>query len=495
MRGMMGSMFGDMGDDEMPFHPMMMEEMMFMMDEMMHMAHHMTRGAYRERTENGETVKDYDSGMLVMQEMLYQSVKRVVDNSEDINTIRINGDHVLSFAIENSWNDLVEQLINKGATLKNVNSERLLERAFSNEKLLDKLLKNGLELDEKILVMAIKHERPDMVDLILGRGVNIGVETANYFSNSLNCSKFESFKKLVEGHNLDIQFKNEHDSTFLHRLCLNQVKNDQHQSSIDAAKFLLESGIDINHKNKSDYTALDSLFDYFEPNKVSLATFLVEKGIEVKDVNLALYRLAGQNKIDEASIKLFDVILKSYKGIDNDKLVGNLLGYLGRNDGVENLISCAMNNGVTFADEHYANLIDHTIKAKLNIDDISGIKERLDLLAQIDDKIKNIIANSNGLLLVSHKLTKGKAPLIEYLLEQNVDPNKQDEKGNTPLMLVVKSGKLNEEAITALLKHGADPTIENDSGDSPMNISRAAKALIKDIQESLAQEADSDMSM
>lgn len=494
MRGMMGDMMERMGG--MPIDPRMMHHMMFMMDEMMHMTHHMSRSAYHEKTENGVTVQDYDPSRLVMQEMLYQSINRVVDNSDDINTIRINGEPVLSLAIERGWNELVDKLINKGATLKGANADHLYVNALKseNKNLIHKLLDHGLEFNEQALILAIKNKDMEMVDLMLKRGVVIGKETEDYFLDYLNAGKFDIFKKLVEHHGLNINARNQSGATFLQRLSVNSIYEGEEQASIDAAKFIISSGVDINNKLYNGRTALDFCFDQYSQNRVPLITFLIEQGAETSNVYDAFNRLISFHKGNENEINLFGVMLKNFKDVDHEKLTDNLLYCIGRN-GSDAFVRCAVENGITISDDHYVNVIDRAIEANLKHDSIDGLKGKMDALISVDPKNKDFLANSNGLLLAAKNFSKARAPFIEYLLEQNLDPNKQDEKGNTPLMLIVKSGKLNEEAIISLLKHGADPTIENESGDSPMNISRAAKALIKDIRESLAQEEDSGLKM
>lgn len=483
-RGMMRDMM-----DEFRMHPMMMD-MMFMMEDMVR------HQAGRSRMDNGHEVQDYNSGMLVMQELYYQSVKRLVDNSQDVNAIRIDGEPVLSLAIEKGWNEMVNSLIEKGASLKGANSSHLLNNAISNGDtgIINKLLDYGLELNERNLLEAIKNNKPEIVDMILGRGVTAHRETEDYFLSSIKPSNFDTFKKLVNQGALDANAKNGYDSTFLQKLCMNTINEGEELAVVEAAKYLLSAGNDINYKNKEGKTALDYAFEYYGQRRGELILYLIENGAQMKDANQALSTLIHNSNGSEGDIKIFDMLLNNFKDINYEKLTKNLTPLLGKS-GRDQFIQCAISNGINISSAHYLGLINQASRDFITNNDLPGLKARFDGFLKADSSLKDVITDSEGLLAVTKNFGKTKTPFVEFFLEQGLNPNKQDEKGNTPLLLIVKSGKLDENAITALLKHGADPDIENQGGDSPMNVSRAARALIKDIQESLAQDEESDMKM
>lgn len=63
--------------------------------------------------------------------------------------------------------------------------------------------------------------------------------------------------------------------------------------------------------------------------------------------------------------------------------------------------------------------------------------------------------------------------MIDFLLANNADINKQDENGNTPLMVASRytGTKSSLEIVDYLLRHNADPNICNNLGESPLIIS------------------------
>lgn len=63
-------------------------------------------------------------------------------------------------------------------------------------------------------------------------------------------------------------------------------------------------------------------------------------------------------------------------------------------------------------------------------------------------------------------LNVGDENVVEYILEQATDTNKQDIKGYTALHY--SAYKSNPEIITSLLKHGVDPSIKNTKGLMPV---------------------------
>ncbi|KAL7296021.1 hypothetical protein TKK_0010576 [Trichogramma kaykai] len=63
----------------------------------------------------------------------------------------------------------------------------------------------------------------------------------------------------------------------------------------------------------------------------------------------------------------------------------------------------------------------------------------------------------------------GCAELVENLLEHGQDPNLLEARtGNSPLHLALKNGK--KEVVESLLKHGANPNLANEKGLTPLNV-------------------------
>lgn len=77
--------------------------------------------------------------------------------------------------------------------------------------------------------------------------------------------------------------------------------------------------------------------------------------------------------------------------------------------------------------------------------------------------------NPDGLNMLQQACCSEKIDLrlIEYLLKQGVDPNIENENGDTPLILLVKNHGMNRKAVAAvelLIKHGANILAINKQG-------------------------------
>jgi hypothetical protein len=64
--------------------------------------------------------------------------------------------------------------------------------------------------------------------------------------------------------------------------------------------------------------------------------------------------------------------------------------------------------------------------------------------------------------------------MADWLLKNGANPNVTDQRGNTPLLYMVKK-KYPREVIKMLLKHGADPDRENPKGESARKIAARSR--------------------
>lgn len=99
--------------------------------------------------------------------------------------------------------------------------------------------------------------------------------------------------------------------------------------------------------------------------------------------------------------------------------------------------------------------------------DISDLKKKLEDAKKGDkSKLNMTIEDINRLLLVASKNGNREA-VIRLFLNHKVNPNYQNEYGNTPLIVASDHG--HDSIVKILLNKGADPNIENTHGWTPID--------------------------
>jgi len=92
-------------------------------------------------------------------------------------------------------------------------------------------------------------------------------------------------------------------------------------------------------------------------------------------------------------------------------------------------------------------------------------------------KVMQIITDTNGGVLNSRDKEAGEGALhivarkgdstwLRYLIQKGANPNIQDGRGNTPLMIAVETGYA--EGVQILLRYGANVNLGNSSGETPL---------------------------
>lgn len=81
--------------------------------------------------------------------------------------------------------------------------------------------------------------------------------------------------------------------------------------------------------------------------------------------------------------------------------------------------------------------------------------------------------DSNGLTPLMYCIQNERSKMIDYLLEKEIDINKQDNVGNTALFYAVFKSKDKIELIEKLLTKGADMNIANKAGVTPLSLANS----------------------
>ena len=67
--------------------------------------------------------------------------------------------------------------------------------------------------------------------------------------------------------------------------------------------------------------------------------------------------------------------------------------------------------------------------------------------------------------------SEGRLDVVRLLLKRGVDPNIQDQYGDTPLHIAAHGG--HDDVVKLLLEYGADPTVKDKDGRTPLDLARA----------------------
>ena len=89
--------------------------------------------------------------------------------------------------------------------------------------------------------------------------------------------------------------------------------------------------------------------------------------------------------------------------------------------------------------------------------------------------------DSNGFTLLMYCILHERLRMADFLLENEIDVNKQNSVGNTALFYAVFKSKDKTGLIEKLLKKGADMNIANKAGVSALSLANSmANAHVKD---------------
>jgi ankyrin repeat protein len=249
--------------------------------------------------------------------------------------------------------------------------------------------------------------------------------------------------------------------------------------SLDAMRYLIEKGADVNAHNNLGATAL--IWSATDLAKVRL---LVEHGA---DVNAATGR--GRTALLVAAMS------------DNSAPIVRLLLEKGANPKATDRFKTTTLRGAAFGNdtETIRQLIDAGVD--VNAGDFPGFTPLMmaagwngnlpavKLLLEKGAKVNALTLPVLGLpekngpskfgLLTALILSApfGPPDLIRTLIDAGADVNGKDVRNMTPLMLAVATDHQDPAVIKMLLAHGADPQAKSDAGESALDWSRRAGSL------------------
>ena len=421
------------------------------------------------------------------------SVKRFLDSRPDFINSSLICDPPLHYAIGLAGIEMVEMLIEYGADVNVVS-----QYGAAN---------NG----ETPLHLAINEEKWEIVQLLIEKGANVNIpdndgQTPLFYAlleASPGSKLHETYKKialmLIEA-GADINFKNKHGKIPIHaaaqggdvelfRLLLEKgadyraTEEDRNYStltycrtsgSVEIAKILLELGLEIDHRDKYQFTPL---FSAIVDKNFYLAKFLVEMGA---DVNVRNYHnetpliTASQPSYFHAPI--VRMLLENDANVNAANADGTTPLLHLTNIGFEKMTMHIIEDKNNPANS--STIISRKPMSKEAIRQVSGSKNAADLnvqsmkistnkkgsinvLNQIIDAVINKGANVNAkdkhqFTPLHHAASRGNLHAVQRLVKRGAKQNARDTLfGRTPLSMAVSEGRT--EVVRYLLKSGSKP--------------------------------------
>ena len=204
------------------------------------------------------------------------------------------------------------------------------------------------------------------------------------------------------------------------------------QNNLDALKLIVEEGINVNETNLYGRTLLHKCVEeHLWESRIEMVKYLVEKGA---DVNI---------KNNKGNTPLMDAVCFSGK----DDLMERLIEY-----GAD--VNVVNNEGVDL----FRHLLDE------NKADLTNVK------LIFDNGFKYINSKYNGDTFLTYVISRfGNKDIANYLIDKGCDVNEKNDKGQTPLMLMIgKDGHMvscfDKESIFNLIEKSDDINATDDEG-------------------------------
>ncbi len=241
---------------------------------------------------------------------------------------------------------------------------------------------------------------------------------------------------------------------------------------LDSMKMLLAAGADVNARNAFEVTPL--LLCATEEAKVRL---LLSKGADPN----ARAKSGQTALLVAASTPGASPILKLLLEAGADLKKGNvrpdhtpLLAAIGANDSVS--FHLLLDRGASL--EGPVGSIALLVAAGHgNLDIMQSLLARkvpsdMPSPNSIGGKVKQGDLALGALTPLHMAVATGGLAAVQLLLEHGANPNQQDIRGMTPLMLAISTDHPDTRVIPLLLKHGADPNIKSKAGETAFDWSR-----------------------
>lgn len=399
--------------------------------------------------------------------------------------------YILSYAIENSDENIIKYLVENGA---NINYKIFYENEESKRTILyNAVLSLNLKLVEYFLDKGASIENAGKSDIY---GNILMAASGSKFNNNKNISAVDL--KLLESLSQN--------SAKIMQMIIDKVDkkliNDSLEgktpliiavgnSYIDTAKILIENGANINAVDIEGWSALSYAVNNGD---IEIAKLLLENKAKIKDelliaikspivesriniMKLLIDNKANINYTDENGFNPLNIAIESgdmeltkfliTNGANVNSLMQDgvsLIGYAIAQNNMD-LLQILIENGanVNYTDgDSWANTPLQTA-SRLGLDNVV----RILLTRNVDINAVDI----NGNTALHTAALNSQLSVVKLLLEKNPNLDIQNKVGNTALHLAVISGNI--DIVGELVLKGANTRIRNNDGKYPRDIARA----------------------
>jgi len=369
---------------------------------------------------------------------------------------------------------MLNKFFKKDFTHKNFILELLFETP--KEQWLEEALDSGkIDIDyqdEKkntFLMILLKKAKYKYAIWLIDHGANPSIENSeglNAIDIAIQKNKVEVVSELLKLKKLDVNQKDEYGRSLLQ----NVIVTGNHKM----AKILIAGGANINTlDNKGKHILYDAL-SYGDP--IFVRHLLTYDDIELNDIDKD-----GNTLMQHPQIEQDDTLAKDLLNAGSNPTLLNAKGesYLYktalRGKEAKKIIEVALENG---ADVNARTATNNSIMMEIflratEVEEENAIykKELLNIVSKMLEYGGDINAlDEDGESALFNVIRMRNIPLIEFLLEANIDVNIQNKKGETVLEKLVYRGMEHSDIIMLLLKHGIDPTIKNKDGQTTYEI-------------------------
>ncbi len=386
-------------------------------------------------------------------------VKYLVDRGADVDARNSSGDSVLLMAAQRNRKEAGERLIAGGADIfaTNTQNNSPLRVSFTNKKarawLLNEMtaqMKDGAA--NTPLHYAAEWKYKNAILLLFEKGADARAKNANGETAIFNAVKSDSptiIELLAEnGCPVDSRFQDARDNlgnTPLHAAVKFNSKN--------AAKKLVELGVDVDAQNVSGRTALA---DSCRAGNEELSHLLIDSGADV-DATDALGRTALMDAVFQKNEKMVDLLLNAGANVSVQDISGRSAFHEAAKSGEKSIIERLKNAGAAPLARDRAGETPFSIVLSSGIDMIFAVLGRDTSLSDSDGNTPVHIAVEKG---ASRKV-------LTALLDAGFPVSQRNSNGETALSLAVKNGK--SPLALALLEKGADPFVSDSTGESALS--------------------------
>ena len=396
--------------------------------------------------------------------------------------------YILSYAIENSDENIVKYLVEKGADIN-----------YKNE-----------ENETTILYDAVLSLNPKLVEFFLNKGASIedASESSFIYGNIIMAAAGSKFNNNFDKFPVDLILleKSAENSAKIIDIIIGKTDKNLINESLDGktpliiavgnsyletAKKLIENGANVNAVDNEGWSALSYAVNNGD---IEIAKILLENNAKINgelllainspiaESRIDMMKLLIENKADinytdenglsPLSIAIENGDIEATKFLITNKANLNILtsdgisliGYAISQNNMD-LLQILIENG---ADINYSGG-DYQLATPLMTASRLGLDNVVRILLTRNVNINAVDINGNTALHTS--AGNSQLSVIKLLLEKNPNLDIQNKVGNTALHLAVISGNI--DIVGELVLKGANTRIRNNDGRLPMDIARA----------------------